>query len=962
MKPGQRRKKLIEVALPLDIINEAGAREKTIRHGHPSSLHLWWARRPLAVARAIIFAQMVDDPSSNPGAFPTVESQNVERERLFKLIAALVDWDNNTSSAVLEAAHIEMVKSYRSSNGKAEEPGAFDLPAFYDPFSGGGALPLEAQRLGLQAYASDLNPVAVLITRALIEIPVTFACSAPVSHKTGEPGKLVAQTWAGAQGMAEDVRHYGGWILDEARKQIGCLYPAIRVTAARAKAQPELESFVGQNLNVIAWLWARTVKSPDPAFSQADVPLISSFMLSSKVGKNVYLRPVIRGHSYELNVVAGAPEDRATAESGTKLGRGANFRCILSGAPITPSYIKEQSTLHRMGAKLTAIVAEGPRGRIYLSAAAEDEELARSAAPEWTPDIEISGSTQYVGVKPYGISKFAEIFTARQLVALNTFADLIQKVRGIIEKEAISTGMEPGEGLRSGGDGAVAYADAITTYLAFALSKQADLANSLCRWEPIAQCPRQLFGRQAIPLVWDFAEGNPLGRSSGSWSILVDGIANALGKAFVWAGSYPRGTATQADSATQEIGSGKVISTDPPYYDNVPYADLSDFFYIWLRRCLKNVYPNLFATVAVPKNDELVAFAYRHGGKEQANAFFLKGMIASLRRLADQSHPDYPVTIYYAFKQSETDESGTVSTGWETFLDAVIQAGFSLTGTWPVRTENSSRMRGQGANALASSIVLACRPKDPSSPVATRRDFIRTLKEELPSALSYLQRGNIAPVDLAQSAIGPGMAIYTRFQKVLDAQGGAVSIRDALTLINEIVDEVLAQQEGDFDAATRWAVAWFEQFGFNGGEYGVAETLSKAKNMTVSSLVSSGIVESRGGRVRLIEPTELAAAWQAQDGRGSIWEIVHHLIRQLESGGESGAAALMATMDSRIDAARALPYRLYTICERKKWAREALVYNDLVQSWPEICALAQQRREVTANVEPTLFAPELGHA
>jgi putative DNA methylase len=441
-------------------------------------------------------------------------------------------------------------------------------------------------------------------------------------------------------------------------------------------------------------------------------------------------------------------------------------------------------------------------------------------------------------------------------------------------------------------------------------------------------------------MTWDFAEANPLGDASGNYRSGADLVAKALSAC----SCATSGSAQQNDAATQSVSTGKVVSIDPPYYDNIGYADLSDFFYIWLRRSLKSAFPDLFATLAVPKAEELVATPYRHGSKEKAEAFFLDGMTQAMHRLAVQVHPAFPVTIYYAFKQAESDgDDGTTNTGWDTFLAAVIEAGFAISGTWPMRTELSNRMIGSGTNALASSIVLVCRKRAADAPTVTRREFITALKAELPAALTHLQRGNIAPVDLAQAAIGPGMAIYTRYARVLDAEGKPLTVRDALALINQILDEALAEQEGDFDADSRWALTWFEQWGFAEGEYGVAEQLSKSKNTSVSGMVDAGILASSHGKVRLLHPDELPADWDpTTDKRLTAWEGVHQLIRALESGGEPAAAALVAKLGAKAEIARELAYRLYTLCERRKRAAEALSYNGLVQSWPEITRLSRE--------------------
>jgi len=947
------KKKLIEVALPLEAINKASAREKSIRHGHPSSLHLWWARRPLAAARAVIFSQMVDDPSANPDLFPTEKAQEKERQRLFKIIEDLVLWENTTNEEVLNKAREEIWQSWRRACAEnADHPRAkelFDrhkLPAFHDPFAGGGALPLEAQRLGLEAYASDLNPVAVLINKAMIEIPPKFSGKPPLNPQTCQNMELIARDWKGAQGLAEDVRYYGQWMRNEAEKRIGHLYPKVEITEDIAKERPDLKGHVGDKLTVIAWIWARTVKSPNPAFRDVDVPLVSTFMLSTKPGKEAYVEPLIDGKIFRFMVKIGKPKDPNRTNLGTTGGKRAAFRCLMSGVPLNYEYLRGEGKAKRLGCKVMAIVAEGKRGRVYLPPNAQIEEIARSAKPNWKPEIALPNNPRNFNTPNYGINAFVDLFTPRQLVALTTFSDLVQEAREKVKQDAIAAGLpDDSKPLDGGGTAAQAYADAVATLLSFALGKQADLGNSLCRWEPIAQCPRQLFGRQAIPMVWDFAEGNPLGESSGSWTVFVEGISKAFGKSFESTTANQMGQVQQADAQGQGLSAGKIVSTDPPYYDNIGYADLSDFFYIWFRRSLSKVFPNLSSTLATPKAEELVATPYRHGGKVEAEKFFLEGMTKAMRRIAEQSHPAFPVTIYYAFKQSEgDDESGTASTGWDTFLAAVFDAGFSTTGTWPMRTENNSRMVGQGTNALASSIVLVCRPRPVDAPTVTRRQFVAALKSELPKALAQLQRGNIAPVDLAQAAIGPGMAVYTRYSRVLSENGKSLSVREALALINQTLDEALAEQEGDFDPDTRWAVAWFEQFGFTEGKYGVAETLSTAKNTSVSGLVKAGIVDSKGGDVQLKKPTDLDKNWDpSKDDRLTTWEITHHLIRKLETG-ESAAAELVAKLGPKADPARELAYRLYTTSERKKRAQDALAYNTLVQSWPEITRLAQTIR------------------
>ncbi|MHB8417052.1 MAG: DUF1156 domain-containing protein [Myxococcales bacterium] len=918
------RKKLIEVALPLAAINEASAREKSIRHGHPSTLHLWWARRPLAAARAVIFAQLVDDPSGWPELFPTDDAQEAERQRLFRLIGELVRWENTGNEALLGQAQAEIRASWRRTCAEHVGDPLFDpstLPAFHDPFAGGGALPLEAQRLGLEAFASDLNPVAVLINKAMIEIPPKFAGKAPVNPAARERLDH-SKGRRGAQGLAEDVRYYGKWMRDEASTRIGWLYPKVEITPDLAEGRPDLKGLVGQKLTVIAWLWARTVKSPNPAFAQVDVPLASTFLLSTKAGKEAYVEPVIEQGGYRFTVRVGKPPEGAA--SGTKLGRGANFRCVMSEAPISGDYIKAEGKAGRMGARLMAIVAEGERGRIYLAPTKEMEIVAGKAKPTWKPDAEFFQQALGFRIGNYGMTKWSDLFTPRQLVALTTFSDLVQEAH----KRVLADGAPP------------AYADAVATYLAFAVDKGANYWSALCRWHQSAEKLVSTYGLPVLPMTWDYTEASPFSDSSGNWSL---GIEQASKMLEALGGGQP-GTVLQADAGDQGISAGKVVSTDPPYYANIGYADLSDFFYVWLRRSLKPVFPDLFARMTVPKAEELVATPGRHGGNEKAKTFFLDGMTQAMHRLAEKAHSAFPVTIYYAFQQAESDGAdGVTNTGWETFLAAVLNAGFAVCGTWPVRTEQTGGMRESGRNALASSIVLVCRQRPAETPVATRGDFLRALKAELPEALEQLQRANIAPVDLAQAAIGPGMAVFSRHAQVLDASGRPVTVREALAAINQLLDETLAEQEGDFDAGTRWALAWFAQVGFDEGPYGVAETLSKAKNTSVAGLVEAGLLRSKAGKVALLRPAELPEAFDpSRDRHPTAWEAAHQLVRALETGGERAAATLTRQLAARAEPARELAYRLYALCERSKRAPEALAYNALVQSWPELSRLARE--------------------
>ena len=853
-------------------------------------------------------------------------------------------WKNTTNEDFLEVVRDEIRKSWRRTcEDNKDHPKAallFDpdvLPTFYDPFAGGGTIPLEAQRLGLEAYASDLNPVAVLINKAMIEIPPQFSGKPPVNPVIRSGLASTDIQWKGVAGLAEDIRHYGKWIREEAQKHVQHLYPKIAVTNDLVEDRPDLQRYLGRELTVIAWLWARTVKSPNPAFADMDVPLAKSFLLSAKKGREAYVEPVAVGRNYRFKVKAGMPPDLDATKRGTKLSRGANFQCLLSGAPIVGDYIKAQGQAGRMSSRLMAIVAEGDRERIYISPTDEHESVVFQANPQWTPNQDLPNDPRAIWCTLYGLNTFADLFSPRQLAALTTFSDLLPAVRDRIRADAKSAGMiDDGVALRDGGTSITAYAEAVGVYLALAIDRVASTLCTIALWSQTRGQTVTAFARQAIPMTWDFPDVNPFAGAAGDYNVAVEGVVKGI------IGSHgPKGIATQTDAVRQNIGVDKLVSTDPPYYDNIGYADLSDFFYVWLRPALRHTFPDLFATLATPKVEELVANPYRHGSKDEANEFFLNGMTLALQRLLEQTHPAFPVTIYYAFKQSESRTRDRITgTGWETFLEALISSGFAINGTWPIRTERPTGMK-VAVNALASSIVLVCRPRPSEAPLATRREFIDVLRAELPSAMLKMQAGNIAPVDLAQAAIGPGMAVFTRFKKVLDASGEAMSVREALAIINQTLDEVLAEQEGDFDADTRWTLAWFEQSSFAAGDFGIAETLSKAKNISVSGLVEAGILESRGGKVRLLRPSELPEDWNPEkEGSSTVWEATHHLVRVLDKG-EPAAAEMMAKIGTNAEAARELAYRLYRICDQKGRSQEALGYNSLVQSWPEISRLAQ---------------------
>ncbi len=1427
------RKKLIEVALPLEAINMESAREKSIRHGHPSTLHLWWARRPLAACRAVLWASLVDDPSSWPERFPTEAEQTQERQRLFdilgrivveedkkgnqkQVVRGLVSWDdvNDPNSGVLAAAQREIARCLAWERG--EEPPtkpeavreyiAQYAPPAYDPFAGGGSIPLEAQRLGLEAHASDLNPVAVLINKALIEIPPKFKDRMPINPE--DRAKKHISSWRGAQGLAADVRYYGQWMREQAFERIGHLYPSCSLGLSG-----ENENHKGtkdtKEATVIAWLWARTVKCPNPACGCA-MPLVRSFQLSTKKGKEAWVEPVIEGMNHEDTkdtkenlrdlCASVVPKIRFVVKSGKgkapdppKTGRGATFVCLACGQPAGDKHIKAEGMAGRMGAQLMAIVAEGKNGRIYLSPTPEQEEIARSAEPTWYPDGEMPDNARWFSPPVYGLRNYAELFTPRQLVALTTFSDLVGEAREKAIADAVVAGLADDDvPLAEGGTGARAYGDAIATYLAFATDKASDYWSGLCSWHSSGEKMRNTFGRQAIPMVWDYAECCPFSESTGNWMACVDWVWKVVEKSF----NSTNGQVTQHDAIAPHPNdtTPKLISTDPPYClapdtliqttkgyipiqdiqigdqvlthkrqfstiintskrwyegeiyhltvaginhpliitgehpiygiqtnpcgyqfsychpdcsyiksqgrcrhqafadyhldwipaaqvkpydliflptltteqfqrsivlqdwlpegeylerdgllhyqkatskslsrreqqtatlcldrqytiparlkitpalcrligffiaegyarlesdggtiqftlhweeqnlkediiqlmqtcfglapgkttdnrknnnnsfrlnfyskpittlfrtwfytednhkclpqwvlelpdefleelikgywwgdgyranngykaitvspalagqiqlilqklgirsclhtrtvkttivngkpviarypqhniivngksllklaeyigepkheplslkrfsqhgywwkngylvpirkiekklytgyvynletldhsyttamgcvhncDNIGYADLSDFFYVWLRCSLGSIYPNICSTLLVPKAQELVSTPYRfEGSKKKAKDFFEKGIKQAFSRMKAVTHDSYPVTIFYAFKQQEEEgkkgEEVISSTGWETMLEGLMQSGLTINGTWPMRSELSNRMVASGTNALASSIVLVCRPRPTNAPKITRRQFLTELKRHLPPALKTLQQGNIAPVDLAQASIGPGMAIYSQYAAVLENDGTPLRVRTALQLINQLLDEYLTEQEGEFDSDTRWALTWFEQYQFEPGQYGDAETLSKAKNTSVQGMVEAGILEAKGGKVRLLKREEILdlrfeildlkagsnLKSKIQNLKSPDWLITQALIHQLDQNGETGAAELLAKLGDSGQIARDLAYRLYSLCDRKGWGQEGIAYNSLVISWPEISRLANE--------------------
>jgi putative DNA methylase len=888
------KKKLIEVALPLQSINRAAAAEKLIHVGTTSNLHAWWARRPLAACRAVVFASLVDDP----GEYLPAEVAETKRQELFTLIEQLIAWDSKDDEAVLAAAKREIA---RSAHG--------ELPTVVDPFCGSGTIPVESLRLGLNAIGSDLNPIAVAISKALVEVPHVVSGHDAISPKP--PKNLL--DGLGFERFRADLAYYSNRILARARDAASRLYA---------------DTYAGTSAP-IAWLWCRTAECPNPG-CETMIPLVSSLWLSKTDKSRAFLRIAKRSprtRRIAFDVIAG---DGGEPESPPLGDTGAI--CPRCGTPVPFSALRDQGREGKLGFQLNAYVTKSGSQMHFHAASAEHEAKAMAVVPEWTPDTKLPDAALGFRVQAYGLTLHRDLFLPRQLAALSIFSIALDDT--IVEVLRDATGDAD-------------YANAIAVYLAIFFDRLVQTNNALVRWFVHAERPSKAqptFDKQTVQMVWDFAESNPLAESTGGWGTCCKYPQTALD---CLPRKPARGRVLYGDSAALTLPPGKYIfSTDPPYFDNIGYADLSDFFYIWLRRVLHNVYPDIFRTILVPKSDEIISDPSRHGGdRSTAREFFYERLGRTFSVMYDAASNEYPATIFYAFKQEEnTETGGAVSTGWERMLQALIDAHWTITGTWPIRTEHANRPRGIGSNALASSIVLVCRKRLVDAPSATRRDFVTSLRAELPRALSLLQRGNIAPVDLAQAAIGPGMAVYTRYVKVLDADGKPLSVHEALALINQTLDEALAEQEGDFDADSRWALAWFEQSGFAEGEYGVAETLSKAKNTSVSGMVAAHIVASKGGKVRLLRPDELPAHWDPEtDPRLTAWESVHHLVRVLENAGENAAAELVAKLGSKAEIARELAYRLYALCERKKRAQEALSYNGLVQSWPEIMRLSRAR-------------------
>ena len=942
------RRKLIEVDLPLDDINRESAREKSIRHGHPSTLHLWWSRKPLAACRAVIFASLVDDPADCSDEFPTEDAQRAERQRLHELIKKLVRWENSSDVNLLAEARYEIARSVARSQTEQEREAPPDkgrpdavldylnrqAKPIYDPFCGGGSIPLEAQRLGLRAVGSDLNPVAVLITKALIELPPRFANQPPVNPDADPMGLTVGKgkraervPWRGAAGLADDVRYYGRKMREMAWERIGHLYPNAKL--------PD-----GGEATVIAWLWARTVPCPNPACGVA-MPLMTTFQASKKRGNEHWMWPEVdreaKTVSFTMRNLKPPPDVVSVDRTVTRNGA----TCVACNGAVNLAYVRQQARDGNMGEVMTGVVAEGDRKRLFLTPKVDYPEIATTFKTTWKPSGNLPERALGFGVQGYGFIEWNKLFTERQLTGIGTFSAELMKVGEMV--------------IADGGD--VGYANAIRTYLALAIGRTANSSSSFSRWQNSGDFVAGVFAMPTLPMLWDFVESNPFCTATQNWLAQVEWIAKVVENLPV---NVNHGEVRQADAAmTIHDYNGPVIVTDPPYYSNIGYADLSDFFYVWLRPLLRDTYPDLFAGILTPKNEEMIAAPQFENAEQRFETLMSK----TLHLIKQQCSPDFPSSIFYAYKQQEQEREGVASTGWETMLTALVNAGFQIVGTWPMRTERPGRARQIESNALASSVILVCRPRE-GNPVASRQQFLSELAQELPSALAALTReGHIAPVDLAQAAIGPGMKAYSRYSRVETFAGEPVTVRDALVAINRAIADYDRQEAGALDAATRFCVDWIREHGHGNGSYGVAETLAVAKNVVVDDLAHTHrLLASERGRVSLLplecyEPERPPPRERGLPLPLTAWEgcfrIAYHLGREGEGGqGIAGAGQVARQMGSDADGVERLARILYNYYDRKGDSANAVIFNNLVTAWTDIMEKAQEQ------VQPELAPPE----
>ena len=918
------RRKLIEVDLPLDVINAESAREKSIRHGHPSTLHLWWARRPLAACRAVIFASLVDDPADCPEEFPDLDAQRAERQRLHDLIQRLVKWENGNDAPLLAAARYEIARSIARGRGDTApaDPAAVleylnrEAKPIYDPFCGGGSIPLEAQRLGLRAIGSDLNPVAVLITKALIELPPKFANRPPVNPDADPMGLTVGRgrnaqqiPWRGAAGLADDVRYYGRKMREWAYQRIGHLYPQAPLPGGAAAT-------------VIAWLWARTVPCPNPACGVA-MPLMTTFQASKKRGNEHWIWPDVdrQAKTVSFTVHHRKPPQNVLPLERTVTRDGAV--CLACHGAVTLAYVRQQARDGKMGEVMTCIVAEGDRKRIFLSTTPEIKKIVSRASPPWKPQQSMPTTAYKVSGRAYGITHWHQLFTERQLTALTAFSDLLADAKTLMTN-----------------DGADAeYAGAVSTYLALAVGRTADSSSKFSTWQSVGDKVAHAFTRQAIPMIWDFAEANPFSSSSQNWLGQIEWISKVLD---YLPRSVNDGVSHQADAAnTIHANNGPVIVTDPPYYDNVSFAELSDFFYIWLRPLLREIYPDLFSGIMVPIQEEMIAAPRFDNAEERFES--LLGQ--ALHLIREKCSPDFPSSIFYAYKQQEQERDGVTSTGWETMLTALVNAGFQIVGTWPMRTERSGRLNAQAANTLASSVILVCRPRPAGAPVANRGEFIAALGREMPAKLDQLTReAHIAPVDLRQAAIGMGMAVYSRYGGVATLSGEPVTVRQALMAINDAVDAYLRQQAGELDSESRFCLDWLQTHPKGQGDYGTALNLALAYNLSIDDRLAQThrLLQARQGTVSLygLDDYHTDRAYPPAGEEITAWECCLRMAWQMQigddRGGVAGCVPAARRAAGRLDSVERLARILYDHHNSRHESQLAVAFNNVVTAWPEI--------------------------
>ena len=908
-------RKLIETGIPLSMINHESAREKSLRHGLPNTLHLYWSRKPLATTRTILFAQLVDDPASHPERFSTTEEQDAERRRLHELMERMAVWENRDDAELYR----EVEQAILESNGGR-------IPDVLDPFAGGGAIPLEAQRLGAHAHGSDLNPLAVIINKALIEFPSRFC-----GNESVHPDEDVRDRNR-AGGLADDIRYYGRLLRDKTFAQVGHLYPKVKDDQ-------------GAEHTVIAWKWARTVTNPNPA-NPVPVPLVNSWWLSKKKGHEAWVKPIVNEDGsirYEVQHNADGPTGD---KEGTVNRRGAVS--IVDGTPIDFSYIRAEGRAGRLGAQLIGVVADGGTGRLYCSPSASQEHIANVFHPTTVPQESLPEQALGFRVQAYGFEYWSDLFTNRQLTVLTTLADTVETVRQQVLDDALAAGMPLGAPLDDGGDGAQAYADAIAVYLALAVSRLTDHCSTIVGWNINREGLRNVFARQAIPMTWDFAEANPFSQSSGNFLSQVSWVAEAVENV----PAKPLSEAHQADAATRDY-TDVVVSTDPPYYDNIGYSDLSDYFYVWLRPMLSDILPSVTATMMTPKAQELVANPYRHGGKDGAARFFTDGFNQVFAHIRRTARTDVPMTVYYAYKQKD-NESGT-STGWYALLDGLIKSGWEITATWPVRSERSGRMLSVGTNALASSIVLACRQRPDDAETITARIFNNLLRSELSQRLRTIIASEISPVDLSQAAIGPGISVYSRYARIRQPDGTDMSVNNALQLINQIIDEVMGEEDTGYDADTRFAVTWYQAYGWGHQDSGIADQLARTNGTSTGLLESGGILETAGGDAWLRQPQVMTEAWDpTTDVHTSLFEVAMRLTGIFDREGAEATEVAIAKVIGKgiaLDSVRALVFRMFHEAEKRDDSACAQLFNALVSMWSELASRARVIAQTTRTQE-----------